>query len=186
MTRATLLRVLLAVALATATCADETRAQQSCPPRNLDTNNLPRPCPQAPSDTHNNKWIGYLVGGVVIAVIAIILANPPWADPGPPPPPPQPPLPPNLPPVAQLPSNPAPLSKGAAKTTQLRPGCNLPPAGETRFVPTHVIAQGNLSAQRLGEIAAGLNLTPLDDLNGRLVTGLHLLRIDGGASVPDV
>jgi subtilisin family serine protease len=130
--------------------------------------------------------IWYVVIGVAIAVVGWIIANPPWAaDAGPPPPPPQPPPPPNLPPVARLPPSP-PAPGGPTTARVLRPGCNLPPVGETRFEQTHVIAQGNLSAQRLGEIAANLNLTPVEDLNGGLVRGLHLLRIDGGASVQDV
>src|ERR1700676_5243455 len=110
MTRATLLRVLLAVTLLIATGVTEVRAQcitNVCPPPPPPPNTGPPPSvgpplqtPGPPSDSHNNRVIWYVVGGVVIAVIGWVIANQPWADAGPPPP--QPPLPPKLPPVAQL------------------------------------------------------------------------------------
>ena len=70
----------------------------------------------------------------------------------------------------------------------LRPGCNLPPVGETRFVPTEVIVDASvLSVQTLNTIAASLNMTPMEDttigLTGRR---LHRWRIDGGGSVQDM
>jgi len=128
----------------------------------------------------------------VIAVIGWIIANPPFSDPGPPGPPPQPPLPPNQPPIAQRPDNPLPASKGGGKSTtsqQLRAGCNLPPVGETRFVPTEVILDipASASSQARAAIAAKHSMTQVETTSFRL-TGrtLHRWRIDGGGSVADM
>jgi len=77
---------------------------------------------------------------------------------------------------------------GGTKVQALRPGCNLPPVGETRFVPTEVIVEASvLSVQTLNTIAASLNMTP-DGGHHRRLTGrkLHRWRIDGGGSVQDM
>jgi subtilisin family serine protease len=133
--------------------------------------------------------IWYIVGGVAIAVIGWIIANQPWNDPGPPPAPPQPPLPPKQPPLAQLPDNPSPASQSASRTAQLRPSCNLPPVGETRFVPTEIIVDvpANVSAQTLDAIAGRHTMTQMETTSSRL-TGrrLHRWHIDGGSSVQDM
>jgi len=82
---------------------------------------------------------------------------------------------------------PAP-GNGGTNVQALRPGCDLPPAGETRFVPTEVIVDASvLSVPTLNAIAANLNMTPMEDttigLTGRR---LHRWRIDSGDSVQDM
>jgi subtilisin family serine protease len=189
MTRATLLRVLLAVALATATGHE---AYSQCDNANCPVlrPGEPPPPPAGTSDS-GNRWL-WLVGGLVLVVIVAIVANQPWADPPPPPPPPlPPPPPPNLPQVTQLNPPAQGAAKGAAKNTAsraLRPSCYLPPAGETNFVPTElVIDMGSASQQALDAFAATHSMTRMETLNMRL-TGrrLHRWRIDNGTSVPDM
>jgi subtilisin family serine protease len=73
-------------------------------------------------------------------------------------------------------------------TQALRAGCNPPPTGETRFVPTDVVFDipANVPAQTISDIAALHNLTPLETTTLRL-TGRTLRRcIDNGAPVADV
>jgi subtilisin family serine protease len=82
----------------------------------------------------------------------------------------------------------SPPGGGSTNVQALRPGCNLPPVGETRFVPNEVIVDASvLSVQTLNTIAANLNMTPIEDttiaLTGRR---LYRWRIDGGGSVPDM
>jgi len=181
MPRATLTRVLLAATLVVATGVHNGYAQNGCGDG---------PCPirpGSPSDNHNNSVIFVVVGGILIAVLAWIIAN--QSDAAPPPPPQQPPPPPPPgPPLAQLP--PAPPSGGGTTTTaQLRPGCNLPPVGETRFVPTEVILDvpANVSSQVLEGIAARHTMTREETVRVGL-TGrtLHRWRIDSGTSVQDM
>src|SRR5262245_9223996 len=91
MTRATLLRVLLAVALATTTACGESQAQRVC------TSNV---CPEGPagpgprslgeggsSSNNNTGW--YILGGVAAAVIGWAITTRMFPDPpgpgGPPP-----------------------------------------------------------------------------------------------------
>jgi subtilisin family serine protease len=194
MTRATLLRVLLAVALATATGLREGQTQTNFP----SGPSCDGPCPirggqgGPGQDSGSNKnVIWYIVGGVVIGVVGWLIANQPWADPPPSPPPPQPPLPPSQPPVAQLQTNPstASTSSQSASRVALRPTCNLPAVGETRFVPTEVIVDvpANVSAQALDGIAARHAMTQMETTSSRL-TGrrLHRWHIDGGSSVEDM
>jgi len=71
----------------------------------------------------------------------------------------------------------------------LRSGCNLPPAGESRFVSTEVVFDipANAPAQTLAEIAARHDMTQVETTTLRL-TGrtLRRWRIDNGAPVADV
>jgi subtilisin family serine protease len=71
----------------------------------------------------------------------------------------------------------------------LRAGCNLPPVGETRFVPTELVLDipSSVSAQILDDIAARHGMTRLETSTVRL-TGrtLHRWSIDGGTSVADM
>ena len=189
LTRATLVRVLLAVAIATATGVQAGYTQQ--PPTPPAPQPSPRPPPpQLPGDTGSggssnsgNKVGVSVLGAVVIAAIGwvinqIIVANTP-PPPGPPePPPPLPPGPPNPPPLAQLPAPPA------GGPTALRAGCNLPPAGETHFISNELVVESNASAQALQAVAARYNMTRLETVTLRL-TGrtLHRWRIDDGTPV---
>jgi Subtilase family len=189
---ATLMRVLLAATLVVATGVHEGYSQVEC-----EANCILRPGrgPQPPgsgSGSHNNNVIFAVVGGILIAVVAWVIANQTEAAPPPPPPnsPPPPPPPPPGPPVAQIPATPpAPAAPSGATmpSAQLRPGCNLPPVGETRFVPTEVVVDANLSSQILDGIAARNAMTREETfrvgLTGRT---LHRWRIDNGASVQDV
>jgi len=71
----------------------------------------------------------------------------------------------------------------------LRAGCNLPPVGETRFVPTELVLDipSNVSTQILDDIAARHAMTRVETSTLRL-TGrtLHRWSIDGGTSVADM
>jgi predicted secreted protein len=132
----------------------------------------------------------YILGGVVIAVVGwvitqIFVNNPPPSGP-PQDPPPLPPGPPNPPPLAQIQTSPSPGTQTAARGP-LRPTCNLPPVGETRYVPTEVVLDANASEQALAAVAARHSMTRLETVSFRL-TGrtLHRWRIDGGGSVADM
>src|SRR5476649_1079235 len=65
---------------------------------------------------------------------------------------------------------------------------NIPPAGETHFVPNEVLVEfdAGTSARYLDTLLRSLQLTPIEShtfvLTGRTV---QLLRIDGSRSVPD-
>jgi subtilisin family serine protease len=78
-----------------------------------------------------------------------------------------------------------PPQAGAA-TQRLRNGFDLPPAGETRFVPNEVLCEipATVSAQDLDAIAARHTMTRLETRAFRL-TGrtLHRWRLDGGGTV---
>jgi hypothetical protein len=192
MPRATLTRVLLAAALVVATGIHEGYALTNLPGCE---SRCGRPGSGSSGDSghSNNNVIFAVVGGILIAVIAWVIAN--QTEAAPPPPPPQPPYPPPPPPpgppLAQVPiTPPAPPSGGGTTTTaQLRPGCNLPPVGETRFVPTEVILDipANVSAQVLERIAANHTMTREETVRVGL-TGrtLHRWRIDSGTSVQDM
>jgi subtilisin family serine protease len=130
----------------------------------------------------------YIVGGVVIAVVAGFIGSL-VTDPGPPPTLPQspPPPPPPNPPVAQLPTNPAPQAQSVSRVA-LRPTCNLPPVGETRHTNRLVLdIPGNVSDAQLNAIAQRHDMTRLETFTMRL-TGrrLHLWSIDGNTSVEDM
>jgi hypothetical protein len=93
---------------------------------------------------------------------------------------------------AKLQISPAPSGGGGGggPTVQaLRSGCNLPPIGETRFVPTEVVFDipSGVSEQVLDDIAARHAMTRLETTTLRL-TGrtLHRWRIDGGTSVAEM
>jgi len=79
----------------------------------------------------------------------------------------------------------APAQPGTA-AQPLRNGFNLPPAGETRFVPSEVMLDipAGVSTQTLDVIAARHRMTRLETRSFRL-TGrtLHRWRLDGGGTV---
>ena len=201
MSRATLVRLLLAVVLALSSGVEDARAQCQitvCPP-------APTPGP-APSH-HDNKAVWYVVGGVAAGVLGWIIgtkifSNNPGPSDGPTGFPRGPDQPPpltqvSLPPSTQLQINPPPpggggSGKGGSKggtVAQLRNGFNPPPPGETRFVPNEVMLEIPLSVpQRTRElIAARHNMTRLETQSFRL-TGrtLHRWRLDGGGTVADM
>jgi Subtilase family len=202
MPRATLLRVLLAVALALAAGGDNAFAQctftANCfpPPRPAPPTPPPPPPLKSPIDTgggsSNKNVIWYVVGGVVIAIVVGFIGSV-FTDPGPaPPPPPQsppPPPPPTVPPGAQLPPSPTPGPGPGAGRVALKPTCNLPPVGETRFLKDEVILEfaPNVSTQRRDAIAQRHNMTQLETVNFRL-TGkrMHRWHINDGSTVSDM
>src|SRR5712691_5357084 len=181
MTRATLLRVLLAGAIAIATGVHEARAQ--CPP----TTNFcppprgPQPGPSSPDGggSGSGNQVGfYILGAVVTAIIGWVIKTQIFPDPPPSGPPqdapPLPPGPPNPPPLAQIQTSPG--TQTAARG--LRPTCNLPPVGETHYVTNELVIDANASDQALRAIAARHNMTRLETVTFRL-TGrtLHRWRI---------
>src|SRR6266849_424906 len=79
-----------------------------------------------------------------------------------------------------------PTPKAAPAAQALRNGFNLPPAGETRFVPNEVMLDipASVSTQDLDAIAARHTMTRVETRSFRL-TGrtLHRWRLDGGGTV---
>jgi hypothetical protein len=148
------------------------------------TNRPPPPPGQTTDNSKNVIW--FVVGGIVIAVVAGLIGGL-FADPPPPPPPSSPPPPPPNPPVAQLPTNPAPQAQSVSRVA-LRPTCNLPPVGETRFTNRLVLdIPASVSDAQLNAIAQRHDMTRLETFTMRL-TGrrLHLWNIDGNTSVEDM
>ncbi|HML12732.1 MAG TPA: S8 family serine peptidase [Xanthobacteraceae bacterium] len=150
----TLRRVLLAAVIAVA-AVDAARAQcisNFCPP----PFGSGPPSPGNPGPSNHNGL--YIVGGIVIAIVAIIVGTKITA--GPPSPPPSPPIPPPpgpyVPPVTQVlpPTTPGP---GGGAVGPLRSGFNQPPAGEVRFVPDEVLADSPLT--NIDTIAARNDMT---------------------------
>jgi subtilisin family serine protease len=158
-----------------------------------------------PDTGSHSKDVGwYILGGIVSAFVTWFIAthlfpNPPPSGP-PPSPPPLPKLPAHQVPLTQiqLPGNQSPPpSQGASKAAPksgdrvqaLRPTCNLPPVGETRFLPTEVILDVPATASELTleAIASRHTMTRMETTTFRL-TGrrLHRWRIDGGGSVQDM
>jgi hypothetical protein len=204
MIRTTLIRVLLAVVLAIATAVQGTHAQQ--PPLKevapgAGSNDSTRgPIPSRSND--HNKVIWYIVGGIAVTVVGWLIGTRVFSDPDPPDRPLRPQLPPDVPPVQQISLPPGgqaqvnpptprqqPQSKSGPTTQALRNGFNLPPIGETRFVPNEVMLDipSSVSTQTLDTIAARHNMTRLETRTFRL-TGrtLHRWRLDGGGTVPDM
>jgi Subtilase family len=195
------MRVLLAVAVATAAGVHEARAQQ-CPPFSTNNSCPPQPGPQspgAPSDSNkfNPLWI---VGAVVVGgLIAVLVGKHFFGDPSPPSPPITPPLPPGgggMPPTTQLSIDPPPSpprqtggSSGGGTTVQaLRRGFDLPPFGAPILHNECVLdISANVSIATLDAIAARHQMTRLETVDIRL-TGrrLHRWRLDGGGSVADM
>jgi hypothetical protein len=198
MSRATLIRVLLAVALATATGVNSAHAQVctfACqrPPV---TPTMPSP-EGGSSDANRPLWI---IGGVIAGVIGLVIAKQVF-DPGPPNPPALPRLPSYEPPLVQLPTDPLPrLSQGGSgagsggpgagstTTAALRRGFDLPPPGAPHVLDQVMLdIPASVPTPTLDAIAARHAMTRLETVTLRL-TGrtLHRWRITGGGSVADM
>src|SRR5574341_1183168 len=109
MTRAALIRLLLAGALAMATGAQDARAQQPPQPPQPPTRPLlpVEPAPQIPGRSHSDvKW--FIIGGAAAAILGWVIGNKVLSGPGPATGPLPPTLPPSLPPVTQLEVSPLP------------------------------------------------------------------------------
>ena len=200
--RATFIRLLLAGVLVAASVTDGARAQISegpgqtfPPPSRGDNGNN--------GGGNNNKVIWYVVGGAAVAIVGwmigtqVLKPDTPQIDRSPDIPPPAPI---SLPPSGQSPppgkggqgkqgnqSNQGNQAKGG--TQALRNGFNLPPPGETRFVPNEVMLDipSSVPTATLDAIAARHRTTRLETMTFRL-TGrtLHRWRLDGGGTVPDM
>jgi hypothetical protein len=145
------------------------------------------------SGSHSHHNIGlYILGGLAILVIGWAIKNTFFSngnpfDQAPPPsglpPPPEP----SLPPITQIQPPGLTRGAGAGQVARLRNGFNLPPIGETHFVPDEVLFDipPTVSEQTLNAIAAQLAMTRLESIRVKL-TGrtLHRWHIDGGQSVP--
>jgi subtilisin family serine protease len=186
-----LVRLLVAVAIASGVHVHEAHAQSDC-----DGPCPTRPHPVIPGSSNNNDTT-YAVTGILGALVGVVIWNVLF-PPSPPPPAPPPPgsYPPDGMPATQiqLPNTPGGGGgggggPGGARPVALRNGCNLPPAGETRFVPTEVVFDipSSVSAQALDNIAARHAMTRVETTTLRL-TGrtLHRWRIDNGTSVQDM
>lgn len=201
MTRSMLIRLLLAAVLAVAGVTDGAQAQSltnladSGPSRDR----VPLPSGSNNNNNHNNnKAVWYVVTGVAVAIAGWMIGTRVFNDPSEPgsrPRLPQPTPPPldqiSLPPSGQ---NPPPRLgnqgiKSRPTTQALRNGFDLPPPGETRFVPDEVMLDipANVPTTTLDAIAARHRMTRLETRTFRL-TGrtLHRWRLDGGGTVPDM
>jgi hypothetical protein len=198
MTRAVLMRVLLAVAVATATGVHGARAQgPACNPQIITACVPTTPTPGSPPSDSNrfNPW--WLVGGLVVTFLGVVVVKHLLGDPGPSSPPTTPPLPPGgggPPPSTQLSINPPSPRQGAGgtgggvTTAQLRRGFDLPPAGAPILDNECILdVPANVSTATLDAIAARHAMTRLETVDLRL-TGrrLHRWRLDGGGSVADM
>ncbi len=211
MTRATLLRVLLAVALATATGVREGRAQtpcnnEVCPPT-TPAGPGPRSVGEGGSNSNNNVgW--YILGGVIAVVAGWAIKTQLFPDPpgpgGPPPSrthtPDQPLISQQSPPANQPPVWPPSVNtaggrpgggqgnSGTPCTQALRRGFDVPPLGAP-IVPNELILDipSSVPASTLDRIAASHSMTRVEITSFRL-TGrtMHRWRINGGTSVADM
>ncbi len=194
-TGAALLRVLLAVAMATATAVHVSRAQvcEDCQPSPRDP----------PSKSNDNNVLWYVVGGVVLGIVGWVIKTQIFSDPVPEPsrPPPRDPPPPAqgeiTPPAPRGGGGPkggggGGSAGGPAPTTiaspALRRGFDLPAAGAA-YVPNEVILDiaATVPTQTLDAIAARHAMTRLETQAFRLIgRTLHRWRIDGATSAPDM
>jgi hypothetical protein len=188
------MRGLLAVAIAAATGMHDARAQQ-------EGRSPPIQVPPS-SHTDNGRW--FALGAVVFPLIAFTIRFLPDNSPGNGAPPPS--FPRGEATQVQLPGNLPSLGTGSAGgaggaggasgaggaggagggtgAQALRSGFNLPPAGETRFVPDEVILDANVSTQVLDDSALRLGLTCRETIRVRLIERtLHVCHIDSGVSV---
>src|SRR5262245_52392922 len=193
------MRVLLAVALATATAVHDAPAQcitNFCPPPPPPR---PEPGPQHPGGgggDSNNRTGWYILGGILAVVAGWAIKTQIFPDPppgGPPPPrtlPPDQPLtqvqlpPPGAPPPPPPPGG-GPAAPAGPATQALRRGFDLPPVGAP-CVPNEIVLDvpATVSTATLDAIAARHQMTRLETVTIRL-TGrtLHRWRIDGGGSL---
>jgi subtilisin family serine protease len=195
--RATLIRLLLAIALAVATGTHDTHAQiKECGGDCIAPSRGP-----APSHHSNSKTLGYIAIGVGVAVLGWLIGT--QINPGPPdlPPGPGAGLPPGPGPVGQIslppagqaqvtpPSPQGPGGKGGPGVQALRRGFDLPPPGVTAYVWNEAMFDipSSVPERTLDAIAARHRMTRLETLTIRL-TGrtLHRWRLDGGGTVPDM
>ncbi len=182
----------LLAGLLTVTVIADARAQIAPPPPPPPTT---QPQAAPPSSSNSSRNTTYIIGGIVIGIIGIIIANQVFAKPPDrlPDLPPQPEpdfsrisvnpsaAPPQVPPRGTL--------SGTPSASPLRRGFNLPRVGETRFVPNEVLLEANasVSTRALDAAAARLGLTRLESVRIALLgRTLHRWRIDRGDSVPSV
>ena len=203
MSRATLIRVLLAVALATASGIHEAQSQTQDPPGRPQFPNS-HGGPADSGNSNNNVW--WIVGGVAAGLLGLaigrqLLTNPGEHDRLTPPR-----LPPYEPPLVQLPTDPLPRLRqggggpgtggagsggpgtGSATTAALRRGFDLPPPGAPHVLDQVMLdIPASVPTATLDAIAARHDMTRLETVTLRL-TGrtLHRWRITGGGSVADM
>jgi Subtilase family len=190
LSRATLTRLLLAVALATATAVHDTDAQTFCDGQCPIRPTQPGPGPQTPgsggSDSSNRGGL-FILGGVlaIVAGWAIwtqFFRDPPGGGPAT--------LPPSQPPITPVQiTPPAPPAGPIGPTVQaLRNGFNLPAVGAA-CMPNHVILDipSTVNQATLDAIALRHAMTRLESFTLRL-TGrtLHLWRIDSSSTPTDM
>jgi Subtilase family len=184
----TLTRVVLAAVIAVA-AIDTARAQcitNFCGPPFSPPGGSPTPGGPGPSH-HRDGW--YVVGAIVFAVAGWAIGNRLFSSDTPDPPPSSSPLP-NPPPgaTAALSQGPGPGAGGSSPASgggggagaggggtvaPLRAGFNLPPAGETRFLPDSVLADAPML--NIDAIAARHRMTCPENVRIRL-TGRTLHR----------
>jgi hypothetical protein len=184
--RATLIRVLLAAVLAIATALRPAHAQTQPPPP-------PSPISPGPTSSSGNApW--FILGGIVAAALGLVILKKSIPDTSTPSLPPSPPsLPPDQPILVQRSVNqPSGQRQGGGNAGGGTPGplarasFNLPPVGETRFVPNEVILDvpSSVPTPTLEAIAVRHTMTRVETISFRL-TGrtLHRWRIDGAGTV---
>jgi hypothetical protein len=178
MSRATLLRVLLAVVLATASGIHEAQSQQS-----QDGDPFRRQVPgpggdsQSTGGSNNNVW--WIVGGVAAGLLGLAIGRQLLTPPGEPDPPPLSRLPPYEPPLVQLPTDPLPRLRqggagaggggqgtggagtGSSTTAALRRGFDLPPPGAPHVLD-EVMLDISANTSTLDAIATSHAMTRLE------------------------
>jgi subtilisin family serine protease len=202
LTGAALARVLLAVALATATAVQQGRAQGICT-TNICTEQHGRGSPSDPGGSdNNNKVVWYIVGAVVLGVVGWAIKTQIFPDPEPTRPSPTvEPTPDQPPPLRQVQREltpPAPRvggakggpagGPGATGQAALRRGFDRLTPGAA-YVPNEVILDipASVPTATLDAIAARHGMTRLETQTFRLIgRTLHRWRIDGGTSAPDM
>jgi hypothetical protein len=200
MSRATLIRVLLAVALATASGIHGAQSQTQDGPFRRQTPG-PGGDSQDSGGGSNNVW--WIVGGVAAGLLGLAIGRQLLTPPGEPDPPPLPRLPPYEPPLVQLPTDPLPRLRqgggtgaggagtggpgtGSSTTAALRRGFDLPPPGAPHVLD-EVMLDISANSSTLDAIATTHAMTRLESFTLRL-TGrtLHRWRITTGDSVADM
>ncbi len=211
MSRATLIRVLLAVALATASGIHEAQSQ-------IQDGQFRRPIPgpggESPDSGGSNNNVWWIVGGVAAGLLGLAIGRQLLTPPGEPDQPALPRLSPYEPPLVQLPTDPLPRLRlggsgaggagsggpgtggagtggpgtGGSTTAALRRGFDLPPPGAPHVLDQVMLdIPASVPAPTLDAIATSHAMTRLESFTLRL-TGrtLHRWRITGGGSVTDM
>jgi hypothetical protein len=203
MSRAALIRVLLAVALATASGVREAQSQTQDP---IGRPHVPGSHGGHSESGNSNNNVWWIFGGVAAGLLGLAIGRQLLTTPAESVQPAPPRLPPYEPPLVQLPTDPLPRLRqggggpgtagaggggagtGSTTTAALRRGFDLPPPGAPHVLDQVMLdIPASVPTATLDAIAARHDMTRLETVTLRL-TGrtLHRWRITGGGSVADM